>query len=216
MAISLSHLDTLIKEHSLLKHPFYVRWTQGELKLEDLRVYAKEYYHLVKRVPGIVVRVRDRIPEQYGERFQKLADENHQEELEHIGLWERFARSLDVPLKELQSYIPSKKTKEAVATMEHLAERSFGDGVVVMYSLELDLPAIAQTKKQGLKDFYELTSEDAHCYFDEHMGEEKHLRVWREVSVNGDRGRETAKKCLTAQYSILDAVCELRGLTVHC
>lgn len=214
MAISLARLDSIIQKYSLLKHPFYVRWIRGELTLDDLRVYAKEYLHLVKRIPGIVARVRERMPEQYGERLKSFAEENEREEKEHVELWKRFANSLGISDRELDAYVPSAGAHAAVSALEAMAGRSFGDGVVTMYSIERELPKIAQTKKEGLLRFYGLSSSDAHAYFDEHIKEEKHLRVWREVSVNGKRARETAEESLRAQNQLLDAVCALRGIRV--
>ncbi len=212
---TLSQLDERIASRSLLQHPFYVKWSKGELTLDDLRVYAKEYFHLAKSVPGIVSRVRDRALEKHPEMIPFI-EENIVEETEHTELWKRFAMSLNISDEELTVYQPSLKTRHAVQMMEGLAERSFDHGVAAMYAMELELPQIAQTKKDGLCDFYDLTSIDAHIYFDEHLKEEKHLAVWRMVSIDCSDAEEAAEASLTAQNQVLDAVCDLCGIDEHC
>ena len=209
-------LDSMIGERSLLKHSFYVRWTKGALTLDDLRVYAKEYFHLVERVPGIVACVKDRIPKEKSKHFSKIVEENQREEVGHIDLWKRFAKSLGISEEELHSHVPSSKTRDSVAKMEKGAEESFEDAVTTMYALEHELPMIAKTKKDGLCRFYGLTNDDACCYFDEHEKEEKHLKTWREIPVDDVCARKAAKCCLDAQHSLLDSVCELRAIPLHC
>lgn len=216
MKVSLSVLDPMIEGHTLLKHPFYLRWSRGELTVDDLRAYAKEYFHLVERVPGIVARVKDRIPNDRRRRFGRIVEENRREEVHHIDLWKRFAKSLGISEEELQNHKPSSKTCDAVERLEEGAEGNFEDAVTTMYALEHELPLIAKTKKDGLCRFYGLTGEDARCYFDEHEKEEKHLSVWREISVDDVRAPSVARHCLDAQHSLLDAVCELRAIPLHC
>ena len=211
--MTLSSLDVLIASRSLLQHPFYLKWSKGELTLEDLRVYAKEYYHLVERVPGIVARVRDRVRDPQAAAF---IEENLREEQEHVELWERFANSLGISKQELKAYKPSMIVRAAITDLEKTAEQGADEGIACMYALELELPKIAKTKKDGLCAFYGLTSPDAHVYFDEHMGEEKHLAVWRTFDVAPDRAQAAAETSLTAQHRVLDAVCTLRGISMNC
>src|SRR3989338_6735484 len=109
--VTLSVFDELIASMSLLKHPFYQKWNKGELTLNDLRVYAKEYYHLVTRIPGIVSRVRDRVENR---DLKMQIEENIREEQEHVVLWERFSSSLGISVDELQSHKPSLMTQSAV------------------------------------------------------------------------------------------------------
>jgi len=210
---TLAALDSLIASKSLLLHPFYVRWSKGELTREELSVYAKEYYHLVTHIPGIVARVRDRAPTM--EKRTEI-EQNIIEETEHIALWERFALSMGISREELLAYVPSVEVMTAVRALEELAEGSYEDGVVGMYALERELPAIAQTKKEGLERYYGLTSEDAHIYFDEHLGEEKHLAVWRDIEVADLPATAAATTSLTAQNRVLDAVCHASGIPLHC
>lgn len=212
MTSSLTILDQLIHSKSLLTHYFYKqKWNMGELTLEELQIYAKEYFHLAQGVPGVVSRVRDRALERNPELVTKI-EENINEETEHIELWKRFAKSLGVSEAELIAHVPTQAVKEAVATLNELAEGSFEDGVTAMYAMELALPDIAQSKKDGLCKFYDLTSEDAHVYFDEHLKEEEHLKVWRAVKVDPVRAREVAEKSLAAQHKVLDGVCEACGI----
>ena len=211
--ITLSTLDPLIASKSLLKHPFYVAWSKGELTLEDLRVYAKEYFHLVERVPGIVMRVKNRVQDR---DLQKKIEANMQEEAEHVDLWMRFAKSLGISEQELLEHVPSQKVVDAIASMETLAEQGAEEGIVCMYAMEAELPKIAETKKDGLCKFYGLNSEDAHVYFDEHLKEEEHLKVWRTFPVHADRATAAATTSLTAQNLVLDAVCEARGISMAC
>jgi pyrroloquinoline-quinone synthase len=209
----LSHLDPLIGKKSLLMHPFYQKWSKGELTLEDLQVYAKEYFHLVERIPGIVTRVRERVTDP---AFAERIKENEIEEQEHVGLWKRFAKSVGISEQELMSYQPSTETISAVRQLELTAEQGKDEGIACMYALEAELPKIAQTKKEGLRDFYNLTSEDAQIYFDEHLGEEKHLEVWRMFPVDSVRGTAAAEASMAAQNQVLDAVCGLRGISMAC
>ncbi len=213
MTITLSALDPQIAAKSLLKHPFYVRWSKGELTKDELKVYAKEYFHLVERIPGIVERVRDRATEK---NFKAKIEENRIEEQEHVELWKRFAKSLGISEQELVSHKASAKVEQAIQSLENAAERNLESGIVTMYALEAELPAIAATKKDGLCKFYGLDSEDAQIYFDEHLKEEKHLEVWRTFNVDGVQAREMADVSLTAQNQVLDAVCEECGIGMDC
>ena len=211
---SLTQFDDLIAQKSLLKHPFYVAWSKGELTLDDMKVYAKEYFQLAKGVPSIVERVRVRALERKPELVSAI-DHNLEEEKEHIELWKRFAQSLGISEKELVTYQPSKMVQEAVAGLQKSAEGTFEEAVATMYALEKELPEIAQTKKDGLCKFYDLNSEDAHIYFDEHLNEAKHLNVWLSVDLSEDV-EEAVDQSLQNQNKVLDAVCELRGICMTC
>lgn len=210
--ISPATFDSLIADFSLLKHPFYQKWSKGELTLEDLQIYAKEYFHLVNRIPGIVERVRVRADEK-SHPLAGMIEKNRIEEQEHVELWKRFAKSLGVSDSELTAHKPSATVTAAVMELEQLADGTFEEGVITMYSLEAELPKIAQTKKDGLCAWYNLASEDAQIYFDEHLKEEEHLQVWRGVPVDPKRGEIIAKRSLQAQNEVLDGVCALCAIT---
>ncbi|MDO8648250.1 MAG: iron-containing redox enzyme family protein [Candidatus Peregrinibacteria bacterium] len=211
--ITLSSLDPQIAARSLLKHPFYLAWSKGELTIEDLRVYAKEYFHLVERIPGIVARIKER--ETDAARREMIA-QNEQEEREHIVLWKRFAKSLGVTEVELTAHVASAKTEQAIASLERIAEEGLEEGIVAMYALELELPAIAKTKKEGLCSYYNLASEDALAYFDEHEKEEEHLKVWRGYPVRESAAERASDASVSAQHQVLDAVCEACGISTVC
>jgi len=218
MNTSISQFDDMIAANSVLTHFFYEqKWNNGELSLEDLQVYAKEYFHLVKAVPDVVECVRKRTMDRQPE-LMEFIEENMQEEVEHIELWKRFAKSLGVTEAELEAYHPSAKVQEAVAELKETAEGSFEDAVATMYAMELDIPNVAQSKKDGLCKFYGLneSNEDAHIYFDEHLGEEKHFSVWRKVQIDPAHAEVAMKKSLAAQHKVLDAVCDECGITCPC
>jgi pyrroloquinoline-quinone synthase len=208
---SVATFDSLIADMSLLKHPFYQKWSKGELTKKDLQIYAKEYFHLVDRIPGIVERVRVRADER-NHPLAGMIEKNRIEEQEHVTLWKRFAKSLGISERELAMHKPSPTVTAAVMKLEQLADGTFEDGVVTMYSLEAELPKIAKTKKEGLCDWYNLSSEDAQIYFDEHLKEEAHLQVWRGVEIDAVRLKNTARASLQAQNQVLDGVCELCGI----
>ncbi len=47
----LDNIDDDIAAKHLLKHPFYLAWTRGELSKEALTDYAGQYYHHVAAFP---------------------------------------------------------------------------------------------------------------------------------------------------------------------
>ena len=191
-------------------------WNEGLLTKEDLAIYAKEYYHFAKRIPGIVERVKVRAIEARPDMVT-IIEENRDEEAEHAELWARFAKSLGVSRDQLEEYVPTKTVQNAVSELEALADGSFEEGAACMYALELDLPAIARTKKDGLCKHYDLpeNNADAHQYFDEHLLEEEHLEVWRKVAVS-DAVAPVISKALDMQHKILDGVCEAAGIECEC
>jgi pyrroloquinoline quinone (PQQ) biosynthesis protein C len=216
--ISLTQFDDLIRSKSLLTHYFYAqKWNMGELTLDELKIYAKEYYHLAKSVPGIVSRVRDRAVESKPELVKEI-EKNIVEETEHIALWKRFGKSLGVSEMEMDSYEPSATVKNAVTSLETLAESSLDAGVAAVYAMELELPAIAQSKKDGLCKWYDLpeANADAHIYFDEHLNEEEHFSVWRSVQIDPVKAKQAIESSLAAQHAVLDGVCDRCGFDMKC
>src|SRR5437879_5453443 len=74
-------LDARIAKYDLLCHPFYKAWAAGELTREDLRDYARDYYHHVDAFPAYLEDLCARLGE--GELrsavMANMADENGME-----------------------------------------------------------------------------------------------------------------------------------------
>ena len=62
MSSLIQKIDRIIEERSLLNHPFYQTWSDGELTRDALAGYSKEYYQLVKAVPIFMTQLMDQVP----------------------------------------------------------------------------------------------------------------------------------------------------------
>ncbi len=145
-------LDSKIADYNLLNHPFYQAWSAGELPVEALRSYAREYGAFISMMPA---------------GWETLNDaEIAEEETEHIDLWADFAAGLDTTVTEAQ--IPQVK-----ALME-TADELFSEPTTALgalYAFEVQQPATAQSKLTGLKAFYQLPK-SVEPYFETHSHNE--------------------------------------------
>ena len=90
----LDKIDSDIAEKHLLKHPFYLAWTRGELSKEALADYALQYYHHVAAFPTYLSGLHANCDDQATRKqiLSNLIDEetgspNHSE------LWLKFAKA---------------------------------------------------------------------------------------------------------------------------
>jgi len=206
----IERIDSEIEKRSLLKHSFYQMWSEGKLTIDHLQGYSKEYFQLVKAVPGFV----ERIASASDELIKQDIANNAKEEAEHLEPWVRFANALGVSQSELASYEGDANTNAAVAAMQKLVDSSFEEAVAAMYAFEAELPKISRSKIDGLKKFYRLESEDATKYFELHEEADiRHAQLWREIlrEIPAER-REAAfhatVESLKAQNKLLDSVQE--------
>lgn len=145
-------LDSKIADYNLLNHSFYQAWSAGELPVEALRAYAREYGAFISTIPA---------------GWETLNDaEIAEEETEHIDLWADFAAGLDTTVTEAQ--IPQVKTLMDTAH-ELFSERTTALGA--LYAFEAQQPATSQSKLAGLKEFYQLPK-SVEPYFEIHSHNE--------------------------------------------
>ncbi len=144
----LAKLDAARAATDVLEHPFYRRWSAGELSSEELALYAGQYRHAVVAL----AEASEHAAEGGGEHAAGLA-RHAAEERSHVELWDAFADACggrtDAP--------PLAGTEECVASWragDDLLER-----LAVLYAIEASQPAISQTKLDGLREHYERLSE---------------------------------------------------------
>ena len=208
MSTLVQKIDRIIEERSLLNHPFYQTWSDGELTREALAGYSKEYYQLVKAVPIFMTQLLDYAPESLHDEL----NHNQQEEFSHISLWQRFAGGLGISNQELANYEGLVKTNHAISGMDSLMS-SLVSGSAAMYALEKEIPKISQIKLEGLAEFYGLTSEDVTKYFKEHMEADiRHTASWKKI-IDGFSGYDqeiisAAESSVTCQNLLLDSCYE--------
>jgi pyrroloquinoline-quinone synthase len=147
-------LTAIISKWDLLQHPFYQAWSAGTLPLEDLRTYAREYGAFIDMLPQAWDSLRD--------------PETAQEEREHADLWSDFAAALSTRVSG-SAEIPE------VQGLAATAARLFQDpasAAGALYAFEVQQPATAQSKLDGLKKHYKLPA-DVQPYFEIH-GQNEH------------------------------------------
>ncbi len=204
----IERIDKIIEEQSLLKHKFYVMWSEGKLSLESLSGYSKEYFQLVKSVPNFVGAIMENSP---SELHRKILA-NKTEEQEHIELWVKFAISLGISREEVENYQGLNKTRNAVSDLSNLMT-TFEGGAAAMYALEQEIPVISISKIEGLRKFYGVTDDDAIEYFRLHTEADiRHAALWRKVLENSkmpdDDLIQVATNSLAAQNLLLDSCYE--------
>ena len=145
-------LDNKIADYNLLDHPFYEAWSAGELPIEALGAYAREYGAFIATIPNGWETIND--------------TEIAAEETEHIDMWADFANGLDTVVSEAK--IP--QVKALLQTADELFSEPL-TALGALYAFEAQQPATAQSKLAGLQAFYQLPK-TVEPYFETHSHNE--------------------------------------------
>lgn len=163
-------IDAAIAERSMLKHPFYVAWSEGKLSREVLKDYARQYFHLEKEFPRMVSAVHSNTPDLKVRQhlLENLVDEEQGDE-NHPALWLRFASALGAAEAEVVSTELLPTTSSAIDIMtKSCRDGSFQEGMAALYGYESQIPGVARVKIDGLKRFYGMTDATDFKFFSVH------------------------------------------------
>jgi pyrroloquinoline-quinone synthase len=183
----------------VLAHPFYLRWTRGELSRADLAFYAGQYRHAVVALADATAHA---------------GDAGHaEEERSHIGLWDDFLRSVGGNPEAA----PTPETAACVTAWAD-SHRDRAATLAALYAIESAQPAIAETKRAGLIEWYGAQGDsDATRYFDVHaVLDHDHAahdrRELAAIMTPADESRLLAEteRVLQANWDLLDGV-QARG-----
>ena len=217
----LENIDKDIAQKHLLTHPFYLAWTRGELSREALTDYARQYYHHVAAFPTYLSAVHancdDRVTRK--QLLNNLVDEeagspNHPE------LWKKFADSLGVEDAQLAHTEKQPETKKLIDTFRSVCgQGSTAEGLGALYAYESQIPAICESKIDGLKKHYGFTKPEHYEYFTVHIeADREHSAAERGMLSRyiNDRNFESVKvsanRVLDALWDMLSGVCRRHAI----
>jgi pyrroloquinoline-quinone synthase len=204
-----SRIDEARHVCNVLEHPFYERWSAGELSAEELGFYAGQYHHAVVALAQASSEAAAKAEAEHRAGLEHHAVEEHS----HVVLWDEFAKAAGAPaglaLAETEECAQAWTAGEDL--LEHLA---------VLYAIEASQPEIAQTKLDGLVERYGYTPEGpAVEYFELHATlDVEHARQARELieqlmsrdeveaKAQAERMVARARTALAGNWTLLDGV----------
>lgn len=214
MSNIVSEIQQLIEKRHLLNHPFYQMWSDGTLKLDTIRDYAKQYYHHVYAFPTYVSAVHSNCPDI---RLRQTLLENLIEEERgdhnHPELWMNFCSGLDLRRQEVVEAEPYPETAGLISTYKDLTRNhSFLEGLASLYAYEYQIPSISEAKIEGLKKHYGRSDESTISFFEAHIKYDKiHAKSEEEILAEYIREddapvKESARRALDALWAMLDGI----------
>jgi len=221
MSQYLDQIDNDIAEKHLLKHPFYLAWTRGELNKEVLADYARQYYHHVAAFPTYLSAVHAKCDDQATRKqlLSNLIDEeagspNHPE------LWLKFAAGLGVSDVNKPSAEKWPETKNLIDTFRSVCGNgSTAESLAALYAYESQIPVICESKIDGLKRHYGFNNPEHYRYFTVHIdADREHSAVERKMlgAYIDNRNIETVKasvnRVLDALWEMLSGVCRRHAI----
>jgi pyrroloquinoline-quinone synthase len=185
---------------NVLNHPFYERWSAGELTTEALARYAGQYRHAVAAIATMSESVAAAHPERADLAVHAAA------EREHIELWDSFADALGAKRD-------AEPTPETAACVEEWTGGDPLSTLARLYAIESGQPAISRTKLEGLQRHYDMPGGRATGYFTVHQTlDSEHAAEGRALLEElGSVGREdelvaAAEGAMRANWLLLDGV----------
>jgi pyrroloquinoline-quinone synthase len=185
----------------VLRHPFYRRWSDGELTTEELARYSGQYRHAVEAIATLSADAAEAVPDRPELRRHAA------EEMGHVRLWDGFvAASGGRP-----SDAPTAETEQCVRAW--IADGDLASKLARLYAIESGQPQISRTKLDGLRDHYGFEEGPGTAYFTLHEGRDvEHAAEVRELieavasAEDGDRLAAAAEAAFRANWRLLDGV----------
>jgi pyrroloquinoline-quinone synthase len=216
----LARLDETRAAINVLEHPFYQRWSAGELSADELGRYAGQYRHAVVALAHASAQAAECCD---APALRAGLSRHAQEESAHIALWDQFEQACastpegdgtDAGAAQVAPHgtagadTPLPQTRECVrawtaggSLLEHLA---------VLYAIEAGQPEISATKLEGLSAHYGFAEEGpASEYFRVHrLRDVDHARDARELigellAQEGAQSEEQAERMLACARDAL-------------
>jgi pyrroloquinoline-quinone synthase len=185
-------LESSIAKYDLLCHPFYKAWTAGELTREDLREYARHYYHHVEAFPSYLAELALRLDEGELRRavLANMCDEKGRVEdgatsgsgkqaVPHSELWLDFAEGMGAR-RDMRWHQPVEEIRGLMQHFHRVAsEGTPEEALAAFYVYESQVPRVAKEKERGLRAMY--GADKKTCgYFELHATADiYHSNVWR-------------------------------------
>ena len=217
----LDQIDKDVEAKHLLKHPFYLAWTRGELSREALADYARQYYQHVAAFPTYLSAIHAKCDDQSTrkELLNNLIDEeagspNHPE------LWLYFAEGLGVSACDAQNAEKWPETKKLIDTFRSVcSDGSTAEGLAALYAYESQIPAICESKIDGLKKHYGFADPKHYEYFSVHIEADREHSAAEQKLLGGyirnrncDSVRVSVNRVLDALWEMLSGVCRRHAI----
>jgi len=200
-------LEARIAKCDLLCHPFYKAWSAGELTRDDLREYAREYYHHVEAFPTYLAELGIRLEE--GELRQAVLDNMCEEKgaqdvfgepsAPHSEMWLDFAEGMGAS-RDMRGQKPVAEITELMAFFHRVAsEGTPEEALSAFYAYESQVPRVAKEKARGLREMY--GADEKTCgYFTLHTtADVYHSRVWQQqLAMRLEADPQAAERALAA------------------
>ena len=185
----------------VLRHPFYRRWSAGELSAAELAGYSGQYRHAVEAIATMSGAAADALPDRPGLAAHAA------EERDHVGLWDGFVQASGGE----RDAEPSAETRECVRAW------TAGDGALAtlarLYAVESSQPQISRTKLDGLRGPYDYADGAGIAYFTVHQSRDvEHASELRELigelaaDADADEIVAAAESAYRANWRLLDGV----------
>jgi pyrroloquinoline-quinone synthase len=202
-----AQLDEARRRTNVLEHPFYQRWSAGELQDGELELYAGEYGHAVRALAQASRLAAEQAAGGWAPTHAVSLARHAAEEESHVELWEQFARAVGIP-QDAQPRLEDRRSRCAGAGCEPssagteslgcsaeplaptracvetwMAGEDLLERLAVLYTVEASQPAISTTKLEGLATHYGVPADSpGAAYFTLHAElDVEHARQAREL-----------------------------------
>jgi pyrroloquinoline quinone (PQQ) biosynthesis protein C len=192
---------------NVLRHPFYRRWSAGELSRQELALYSGQYRHAVEAIATVSEAAAALAPAR--PELRRHADS----ERDHVELWDGFVQAVEGRAADP----PTPETEECVRAWSDAPGEENGDGLLArlvrLYAIESGQPQISRIKRQGLVDFYGFTDGPGTAYFrlHERLDTEHAAQARQLIEELGAQGDEHAlatgaEAVMRANWRLLDGI----------